>query len=154
VRNYIYKSIMQNKYKQHDIWNHFNKKYKDSFFPPIWMLLNTSDFWLVTNIYKNLKAELREKISQVYDLEEKIFWQQIEVIRRIRNIVSHHERLFNTSFSYWGSKGSSIKFHDFIKEIDYLKNQIVPTSHWNDKIVKLYNDYEYLTPVKKYKYEI
>jgi hypothetical protein len=115
------------------------------------MILNTSDFGLVTNIYKNLKFNLRNKIAKIYDLNENIFWQQIEVIRQIRNIVSHHERLFNTSYSYWET--SSIKFHKFIKKLDYLKSKIVPTSSWNSKVLELYKKYDYLAPVEKYKYE-
>ena len=115
------------------------------------MILNTSDFWLVTNLYKNLKHDLRQQISEIYWLNEDEFWQKIEVIRIIRNIVSHHERLFNKSFSYW--KNTSIKFHKFINEINYLKNEIVPTSQWNERIIELYDKYKYLEPVNKYKYK-
>ena len=139
-------SLSKNKYKKHEIWLHYKNNYSNEVFPPIWMLINTSDFWFVTNLYNNLKYDIREQISYKYGLTESEFWQTIDIIRKIRNIVSHHERLFNLSFSYWIN--SSIKFNKFIKNINSFKKNIVPTSWWNEKVKLLYKKYKYLEPVK------
>jgi len=44
IKTRIEENIASNKFQKHEVAKNFTKNYKKSEYPPIWMILNTSEF--------------------------------------------------------------------------------------------------------------
>lgn len=75
------------------------KKYRDTYnqyLPPSWKSFETLSFNTLFSVFKNLNGnEEQIKISKHFGLNHEVFKSWIETIIYIRNICTHHSRLWN-----------------------------------------------------------
>jgi abortive infection bacteriophage resistance protein len=59
-------------------------------------------------MYKILKKDYKIEISKNYKVDYKDFSNWITLVKKIRNIVAHHERLWNNEYNMWLSSNDKI----------------------------------------------
>lgn len=74
--------------------NHYNKKYENEHFP-IWMIVETISFSLLSILFKNLDEESKIKIANELELPVYVLESWIHNLVYIRNICAHHSRIWN-----------------------------------------------------------
>lgn len=84
---------------------HFRHSYSNPL-PPYWMVVGTLSFGSFKEYFyqgapKEIKKDLAERLGIVFPGGEggndKLLSQWLEVIRRVRNMVAHHDRLWNST---------------------------------------------------------
>ena len=73
---------------------HYKKKYEDEYFP-IWMVVETISFSLLSMVFKNLDEELKIKIANDLNLPVDVLESWLHNLVYIRNICAHHSRIWN-----------------------------------------------------------
>jgi abortive infection bacteriophage resistance protein len=73
---------------------HYRKKYSNDDFP-IWMIVETISFSLLSLIFKNLDEKSKIKIANDLNLSIEILESWIHNLVYIRNICAHHSRIWN-----------------------------------------------------------
>ena len=74
--------------------NHFKNKYTNEYFP-IWMIVETISFSLLSMLFKNLDEKSKLKIADGLDLPVDVLESWIHNLVYIRNICAHHSRIWN-----------------------------------------------------------
>lgn len=75
---------------------HFQDKYGDEHdLPPYWMLVNMMDFGMVATLYKGSPVPVRQHIAKDLGVSTKVLDSWLVTINTVRNICSHHGRLWN-----------------------------------------------------------
>ena len=78
--------------------NHFKNKYTNEHFP-IWMIVETISFSLLSMLFKNLDEESKIKVANDLDLPVDVLESWIHNLVYIRNICAHHSRIWNRILS-------------------------------------------------------
>lgn len=74
--------------------NHFKNKYSNEHFP-IWMIVETISFSLLSMLFKNLDEKAKIKIANNLDLPIDVLESWIHNLVYIRNVCAHHSRIWN-----------------------------------------------------------
>ena len=74
--------------------DHFKKKYSNEHFP-IWMIVETISFSLLSMLFKNLDEKAKIKIANNLDLPIDVLESWIHNLVYIRNVCAHHSRIWN-----------------------------------------------------------
>ncbi len=164
--NFIYQKFIelvenkQEKKRAIFIKEYFNK-YNEKFLPS-WMLFEELTIWELANIYRILKVDIKQKLSdnfRVYQLDLQI-WLQLLV--NVRNISAHHSRLWNKEYTVKPRKKDKVlwnKYETFINNsnwwsevfsnyfsttliINYLLKIINKNFFWLDDLEKLFIEYK------------
>lgn len=99
--------------------HHFRQKYDESL-PPIWAAVEQMSFGTFAKWFANTKGrQIRNKISRVYEIDEKLLVSFIHSLVPIRNLCAHHSRVWNRSFTKRWSKPNVAP--------DILKNSLIET---------------------------
>ena len=130
--------------KNEEFIKHHQKNYNGL---PIWVALEVCTFGNLSIMYSLLKSEYAEKIANEYGIQSKSMFEKIiKSLSLIRNICSHHGRLWNRQFSSSAtiypvitnlSYTSNNRFYYFAIIIDYLLKQILPKTQWQQKFEDL-----------------
>ncbi len=102
-QNY-YKKFLQKldetlkKHSKEPFIEHFYKKYNHPY-PPIWMIMELLSFGETSKIYSNLNKKDLKNIANIYSLHPKCFVNYIYHLTNVRNIIFHHMRFWNRTFS-------------------------------------------------------
>lgn len=128
--------------------------------PDAWMIIEVATFGTLSKMYKNLKSQMpaRSSIANDFGLySAREFSNWIEMISLVRNIVAHHGRLWNRSFS---KKVMNIRGHrdpwldvemtdnqrkkpyGVIAAMTYLCNAVMPNSKIGKRFYDLIKEYE------------
>ncbi|WP_067139476.1 Abi family protein [Oceanivirga salmonicida] len=122
-------------------------KYKYNGYLPIWVGVELFTFGNIKYFYSMLNTNVKKMISKEYDLNDYIFYDWLEKLRRFRNMVAHNQRLYGVSISIPKSS-KKIKLRSG-KIFDYIlisKNFFKDNENWNgyvlnemEKIIKEHN---------------
>ena len=138
---------------------HYFDKYDEKNLPS-WMLFEELTIWELSNIFRLLKNEYKQKIADnywVYQLDLQIW---LHLLVNIRNISAHHWRLWNKEYNIkprikdkvlWKKYKTEINI-DNIKVVNpnyyntsvilnYLLNNITKNYYWIEKLEKLFLDF-------------
>ena len=74
--------------------SHYKKKYKNEHFP-IWMIVETISFSLLSMLFKNLDEKSKINIANDLDLPVDVLESWIHNLVYIRNVCAHHSRIWN-----------------------------------------------------------
>ncbi len=128
---------------------------------PLWMAIELMDMGNITNFYKAVSYEIREKIAAHFNLpsgislKQDVFYSWLNTLLIVRNRCAHHLRFWNTgltknplilhkeNYPEWHSE-NKINHHrsGFILFMcRYLLKQISPPSDWHIRVEKLFADY-------------
>lgn len=145
----------------------FFRKYSDEFLPSH-MLFEELTIWELSNSYRLLKTEFKQKISDnfwVYQLDLQIW---IQLLVNIRNICAHHSRLWNKEyivklrlrdktfwdkFLLWEIKNFNTpevlpNYYNATLIINYLLKHINKNFSWLADLEKLFSDFELIDKTK------
>ena len=148
------------------IKEYFNKY--DENYLPCWMLFEELTIWELSNIYRILKTDIKQSISDnywLYQLDLQI-WAQLLV--NVRNISAHHSRLWNKEYVVKPRRKDKVlwkKYSTFINNINWWK-EVIPNYYnvaliinyllkhinkkldWLDDLEKLFNEYSLIEKEK------
>ncbi|ABK89597.1 Abi family protein [Francisella tularensis subsp. novicida] len=154
LKNKISKNIEDS--KKEDFIKHHLDNYDGI---PIWVALEVCTFGNLSIMYSLLKPEYAEKIAIEYGFNtKKMFENILKSLSLIRNICSHHGRLWNRQFYSSAqiypvikdsSYTSNLRFYYFSIIIDYLLKQILPKTQWKQKLEKLIKNLEKETSLNR-----
>lgn len=99
------------KHRKEQFIEHFYQTYNNDY-PPIWMVTELLSFGEISKLYSNLNQKDVKNIADIYHLHPKCFTNYIHHLTNVRNIIFHHMRFWNRTFS-----GVSPKCISF--DIDY-----------------------------------
>jgi len=78
---------------------HYQRAYSSPALPPIWTMKELLTFGATSIIFKSLAGVHKTTISKEFGVgKDTIFENWIECLVDVRNICTHHDRLFNRSF--------------------------------------------------------
>ena len=140
---------------------HFRDNYLDEF-PPSWISLQIVSFGALVKLFRNIKyRELQLQVAKKFgcdSVERFISWMNTLVY--LRNICSHHARLWNRSLKKrpeaynfglrnkrWSQQDLS-KLYYSICVIGYLLKNILPENRFKQDLAELFNDYPYVNSTK------
>ena len=86
------------KHKDEPFIKHFYEKYNHQY-PPIWMIMELLSFGETSKMYSNLNKKDLKNIANMYNLHPKCFINYIYHLTNVRNIIFHHMRFWNRTFS-------------------------------------------------------
>lgn len=98
----------------------YNKKYADSNALPLWMALETSTFGELLYFHQGLDSNIKSTIADKYYLHKKVFQSWVLSLSYIRNICTHHSRLWDKNLSVMPCRRDKRK--------EWIKPTVVNTS--------------------------
>lgn len=114
---------------------HFKDKYGDEHnYLPIWMAAELMSFGTLLTFYRGLGDNLKKKISNEFNIPDKLFLSWLTSINSVRNICAHHGRIWNRVFGYKPLLPSKNKFPNWYN----------PTSFFNDRVFVILTIINYL----------
>jgi abortive infection bacteriophage resistance protein len=96
---------------------HYHKKYKEPFLPPIWCLGD------ISKIYASLKINYRKEIAADFKLPESLLVSWFTTLSTLRNICVHHGSLFNMNLAVNAPKPHKKKYAE---HFPFIRNQDSP----------------------------
>lgn len=75
--------------------DHYYSKYNDPPLPPIWTVLETVSFGVLSRLYSNLHVKNRKMIARSFTYQEEILVSWYRAITFLRNRCAHHARVWN-----------------------------------------------------------
>jgi len=144
-----------------DFINHFRERYNDEF-PPSWIALQITSFGALVKLYRNFNDKaLQEQVSKTFGcdrVERFISWMNTLVY--IRNICSHHARLWNRrirkrpeAYNFgirtkrWNQQETSTVYYS-ICVIGYLLKNILPGNSFKSDLSDLFSTNYYVNSTK------
>ncbi len=130
------------------VWHKLNNK------PiPIWAVVETWDFGLMSKYYSMLKAQYKNKIIKNLEFREtEVLIEWLQAINNLRNKCAHHSRVWNQynnnpikvlNNSYFNKlnldKNATHRIYGLICIINFLLQKICPNNSWINEIVQLIN---------------
>lgn len=134
----------------HDFLKHYATRYEDET-PPSWMIFETLSFGSVSHIFRRLRREHQKRIASFFQLDAKIFQSWLHALSFTRNLVAHHDRVWNRAFviqpriprrlqDYWPEAGAK-RVYGICVAINFLMEVIADGSRWPDRLRALFVEY-------------
>ncbi|MDH5190051.1 MAG: Abi family protein [Gammaproteobacteria bacterium] len=133
----------------------------DEAMPAIWAVVEIISFGQLSKFYANLKMRHdRNKIAQIYNLDETILISVLHHLNTVRNTSAHHSRLWNRSFTVTMKRpkkdpqilrqsfnpSKDRKIYNTLVMLEYLMEKISPGTHWKQRLFKLFQDHPVVDP--------
>ena len=116
---------------------------------PIWEISEVISFGPLSMMYKNLKYESRKEIAGIYCLESMVLETWLHHLSQLRNLCSHHCRLWNRQFATIATQPRKVqefaqrwnpnsgRIYNSLLIIGYLLGKQPLQSEWGLRIGKL-----------------
>ncbi|MCY4325078.1 MAG: Abi family protein [Betaproteobacteria bacterium] len=120
---------------------------------PIWQIVEAISFGLLSMMYKNLKHESRTEIARHDRLEGAEDETWLHNLTHLRNLCSHHCRLWNRQFTATAGRPQTInilkerwnldsaRIYNSLLVIGYLLSKIPFQSEWGSLIGRLLDEF-------------
>jgi abortive infection bacteriophage resistance protein len=122
--------------------SHYYNSYDQPYLPPSWMIFEALSFGSVVHIFRRLSTSDRKKISNRFNIDEKIASSWFFSLSYARNLCAHHQRFWNRIFTIKPAVQKS--YHDDLSPnetayaqfvtMQVLMRVISPTSRWQDRL--------------------
>jgi abortive infection bacteriophage resistance protein len=124
---------------------HYYDQYNDPELPPSWMMFEVLSFGSVSQIFKKLKRENQKPIANTFQLDSGVLASWLHAISYLRNLVAHHQRLWNRSFTikpiparrYAEDLKDPSRFYAHAVIVQALLKIIAPDSQWPQHLAQL-----------------
>lgn len=124
---------------------HYYDKYGDPELPPSWMVFEVLSFGSVSQVFKKLKRENQKPIARVFGLDGGVLASWLHAISYLRNLVAHHQRLWNRAFTikpipakrYADDLKDPSRFYAQAVTVQALLKTIAPDSQWSQRLFQL-----------------
>lgn len=127
--------------------NHYREKYTEPIIPPFWAMSEIIPLGRIIYIYSSLKNNNKKEIlKNSIKIPFVLSLNILHAIRVLRNACSHHQRIWNRNFTTDLTLPNEIKqsftnLHSslsYIKITAYILKKIGFNSHWNDRVIDLF----------------
>lgn len=131
---------------------HFDGNYKEQL-PPVWAVCEVMSLGLLSRWYRNLKPmHTRQRIANVYGIDEKVLESWLHHLSIVRNMCAHHSRLWDRSFTILPKAPRSKpvylayefihgrKLYNTLVILLHLMDVVSPRHHWRARLKKLLTD--------------
>lgn len=124
---------------------HYYDKYDDPELPPSWMVFEVLSFGSVSQVFKKLKRENLKPVAIAFGLDGGVLASWLHAISYLRNLVAHHQRLWNRSFTikpipakrYADDLKDPSRFYAQAVIIQALLKIIAPDSQWSQRLSQI-----------------
>ena len=144
--------------RSHEVFiTHFNRKYKTTLMPPIWMACEVMSFGLLSRWYKNLNSNrVRKAIANTYQVDNRSLDGILHNFTELRNVIAHHGRLWDRNIIFRlplpQNKPHDLRASMALNQQDKLYNSIVmllhfmdliaPTQQWHNNLLSLLDQHQ------------
>lgn len=141
---------LKNGKTHHDFLKHYAAHYQDEF-PPSWMIFETLSFGSLSHVFRRLRREHQKKIAALFHLDPKTFQSWLHALSFTRNLVAHHDRIWNRALViqpkiprslmvFWPENGAK-RVYGVCVMINFLMEVIADGSRWPDRLRALFGEY-------------
>lgn len=131
---------------------HYKRTYTSPEHPPIWAVVEVMSYGLLSMLFGNLKHRFdRNRVVNIYQLDERIVVSLMHHLTMVRNICAHHGRLWNRKFTITFarpkngpndllqslSSANTRNLYNSLVMLEYLVEVISPDSRWGEHLVEL-----------------
>ncbi len=110
---------------------------------PIWVAVEILDFGALSHLYSGLKYKDKQHIAKKYDTSPELFGDWLNSLNFVRNIVAHHDRLWNANIvrrtdfqkSFNNDKLIGHKPFAYFYLMTHLLTVISPNSSWKTRLI-------------------
>lgn len=136
---------------------HYKKKYEKqpdgtSKLPPYWIIVETFDFGLTSQLYKGAPKQVKKKIANGLGVQMPVLSSWLHVLNTVRNTCAHHARLWNKVIGFKPSVPKNDPAWAYVKEhndrmyavltiLNYLLSRIAPQTRWKARLNGLFESY-------------
>jgi abortive infection bacteriophage resistance protein len=132
---------------------HHKKTYPSLFTPPVWVSVELLSFGDVSFWLRNTKSQgIKRRVSSSFGDFEPIFFEDfVKQASMVRNMCSHHSRLWNRVLPFAPRRirrsrfdqsllnrgsGSDSKLYNFLAILAFIGDEISPGHSWSDRLVE------------------
>lgn len=136
-------------YRRSEFIEKYFDKYTEPKYPPFWNMLEVFTFGQIVKIYKSLgNNNLRNSISDFYDLNDAKLANWIKIIVDIRNMCCHHSKMLDKNFKI--AKVNKIEemvdgkyesLYHWCTLVYYFLKIIKPQNDFKDQVIELMKKY-------------
>lgn len=128
---------------------HYYTTYDQPELPPSWMVFEVLSFGAVSQVFDNLTRQNQKPISRSLGLDPGIFSSWLHAVSYTRNLVAHHARLWNKTFTITPVAAKVLatelqpgnKLYAQIVVCQALLDTIAPGSHWATRLAVLMEEH-------------
>ena len=132
--------------------DHYQRTYTHPLLPPIWAACEVMSFGQLSRWISNLKQRRdRQRIAEIYDLDERVLCSFLHHLTHVRNLCAHHSRLWNRRFTItmqipsvrparartWFNGSADRQVYNTLVMLGVLLNTIDPSTTWPSRIQAL-----------------
>ena len=130
---------------------HHRSSYPKLRTPPIWVSVEFLSFGEMSYWLRNTKSQaIRKRVSSSFGFEPTFFETYVRQASTVRNMCSHHSRLWNRSLPFppkkirWAKfdkallsskRGSANKLYNFLAILNHIANEISPGHSWTTRLL-------------------
>ena len=138
-----------NHQRQTDFIRHYLERHYEPELPPSWMVFEVLSFGSVSLIFKNLPRDQQREISDHFGLPWGRLQSWLHAVSTLRNLCTHHSRVWNREFGVRPSVARSdsrhviapSRFYNHAVAIQTLLKRVSGDTHWADRLRDLLDDY-------------
>ena len=128
---------------------HYYTKYNQPELPPSWMVFEVLSFGAVSQVFNNLTRQNQKPIARSFGLDPSIFSSWLHAVSYTRNLVAHHARLWNKTFTITPIAAKALaaemqpnnKLYAQAIVCQALLDVIAPGSHWATRLAVLMKEH-------------
>ena len=154
--DFIYKvkrEVDRAKDKEQYLISFFEKHGDVHTMPPLWMAVETMSFGRMVSLYRGCEPKIKKAVARQYGLTDTVLDTWLLSLNMIRNICAHHGRLWNKVLGLkpliprkgaaWHEpvEISNDRLFVVLTILKYLLDKIAPQSAWDQRLLKLLEDY-------------
>lgn len=150
--NVVKKDICHDQGKAHTrqvFIQHYYTKYDQPELPPSWMVFEVLSFGAVSQVFTNLTRQNQKPISRSLGLDPSIFSSWLHSVSYTRNLVAHHARLWNKTFTITPMAAKTLasemqpgkKLYAQVVVCQALLDVIAPGSQWANRLADLMEEH-------------
>lgn len=139
---------------------HYQAKYRTPDLPPVWAAVEVMSLGQLSKWYSNLlKRRDRQRIAEIYDMNEVTLTSFLHHLTVMRNHCAHHGRLWNRLFGLQMkmptrptvvatalNRQEPKKIYNTTVLLEYLLEIISPGTHWKNRLVGLFDAHPIAKP--------
>ena len=130
---------------------HHQDRYPKLLSPPVWVSVELFSFGEMSHWLQNTKSQaIRKRVSSSFGVEPSFFETYVRQASTVRNMCSHHSRLWNRPLPFplrkirWAKfdkallnnrRGESNKLYNFLAVLNFIANEISPGHSWSERLL-------------------
>lgn len=154
VRHQLSMDSLEEQYRKskEQFADHHRTSYPNLRTPPIWVSVELLSFGEMSYWLQNTKSQsIRKRVASSFGFEPTFFETYVRQASMVRNMCSHHSRLWNRSLPFplkkirWAKfdksllttqRGRANKLYNFVAILNFIADEISPGHSWTDRLLE------------------